>query len=223
MIFILGAGSGIGSGLMKSLASNGPIGFSRRGEVYEEFSKGTNHKFDFTLEKDWEHFQKVFISSNLGSEPIVVYFLHGDGLFGPIEKISISDFERHFKLNVTSIFRFTKTIWEELQIRPGSSLIFAGSTASKIGFQHSSPYCASKHAISGMAKALREEGKNFGLKVTISYLGAIATDIWNGREGFDQNDMVAVEDACDFLAKLAFLPESLFLEEVSILPRKGIL
>ncbi|MDZ4726436.1 MAG: SDR family NAD(P)-dependent oxidoreductase [Leptospira sp.] len=240
-ILVFGAGSGLGAGILNkinnSIANENKLnfdifGFSRRGRLYENsFNNFENNQFDLSLESNYTHFQKCFESyhQNLTSDKennhreLIVYFAQGDGLFNSIENISDSELKNHFQLNLFSIFKLLKILYANISNYRLVTLIFISSTASKVGFADSTAYCASKHAISGLAKAIREEWKEKGVKVVNAYLGAVDTPIWNNRPYFNKNDMISLDDVSEFLASLTNIPQTLYLDEIHLTPRKGIL
>ncbi len=229
MIFIFGAGSGLGAGLLHSFQDHEAVfGFSRRGIAYDSFQSGKNHRFDVCSESDLNHFASVWDlfwqkSSKAPNQSLTVYFLQGSGLFKEIQQISRTELESHFQLNLFSSFYILQKLTERIQKLGKTTIVFANSTASRQGFAESTAYCASKHASAGLVRALREEWKPFGIKVINLFMGAVATEIWDDRPEFSKSEMVQVEDACEYLKSLSYLPESLFVDELFVTPRKGIL
>ncbi|MDV6236306.1 SDR family oxidoreductase [Leptospira ellisii] len=223
-ILVAGAGSGIGKSVLENLnLLNKPaVGISRTGVEWkpgETFEFGRNFRCNLARPSEVTEFVsslKIQCSSLAG-----VYFTFGSGLFKPVEKIALEEWNAHFVLNLNSLFLLTKELLPTL--RPGSFLCYLSSTAGYQGFPESTAYCASRHAIAGFAKALREELKSDGIRVITVYPGAVYTDIWKGREGFDQDDMIPVDDFGRWLATLSTLPDAVYPDEIRLLPRKGIL
>ncbi|TGK03788.1 SDR family oxidoreductase [Leptospira semungkisensis] len=222
-ILVVGAGSGIGKALLEKLHATpgiNAIGISRRGISFEgKFESGKNYHCDLNDRKSLESFCKDLSSS--WSEVAAIYFLAGDGLFLPIENLELEDLEKHIFLNLISPMALTSKLIGKLQ--RGSLLCYLSSTAGRQGFSESSPYCASKHGLAGFAKAIREEVKQKGIRVSTVYAGAIDTAIWDGREGFKREDMIPVSDAVAFLESLFLQPASFNQDEILFLPPKGIL
>lgn len=233
-IYIFGIGSGIGKALWELVSKNHggvAFGFSRKG-IHQLGSPilGTKQTFiwDAHSESDYQSFSHFFetrmkSSPNLTSAGILVYFCQGDGQFFPASQQSAELWQPHFQLNVFSILHLAQIFGKFLPNLAPSSFVFLGSTASRLGFQNSSLYCASKHAVFGIAKALREEWKPFGTKCLHIGLGAVATEIWEGRSGFSRQDMISVEEIAEYLFSLSLLPKSVYLDEIWLTPRKGIL
>lgn len=244
VVCIFGSGSGIGSALFSRFGKDPQaktLGFSRSGEQsLDSLTWQKTHSIDLTNESELNTFQsqlKVFFAEQIfgGKNPItlfkdskidrhlVVYFSQGNGLFSRISDLNREDVRKHFELNVFSTLFLCQILSDYLPIFERSSFVFLGSTAGTMGFPNSSVYCASKHGVLGIARSLREEWKPYGTKVVHVGLGAVATDIWKDRPEFRVEDMISTTDCAEYLFSLSEISDSVFLNEVSITPKKGIL
>ncbi|PJZ44267.1 SDR family oxidoreductase [Leptospira brenneri] len=238
-VYIFGIGSGIGQGLHKRFLKDSSVslfGFSRKGNSdLSHFSQSQSGTFSWDAKnpKDLEMFQSSLASkyrsqinvtsSTFQTTDLMVYFALGDGVFGPIDQLEVVDLASHFQLNVHSLILLSKAFSPLLSSFRSSTFVFLGSTAGKQGFPESVAYCASKHAVLGITRALREEWKPWGTKVIHVSLGAVATEIWDTRPQFDKNDMISISDISEYLWSISHLPKSVFVDDLSITPRKGIL
>lgn len=225
-ILVVGAGSGIGKSLLASLKENSGYdvyGISRRGiHLSDQINSGSNYKCDLTDEGNIVSFFN-FYKKSIGTLD-AIYLCQGDGLFGEISSLTKDSIEEHFSLNVTSSFLILQKFYPLLKSSTLNPFVcFLSSTAGKIGFPESTAYCASKHAVAGLAKSLREEWKKDKIRIFTIYPGAISTEIWNGREGFETKDMISPEEFALYLKSFLDLPASINLEESYVLPMKGIL
>ncbi|MEI7013575.1 SDR family NAD(P)-dependent oxidoreductase [Leptospira licerasiae] len=222
-ILVVGAGSGIGRSLLEKLNAIPeyfPIGVSRRGRPLEEsFERGRNYYCDLGDPEQIRKFSSFL--SERWTEIHAIYFASGDGLFLKIEDLEWEDLQKHLTLNLSAPILLTSKLLPFM--KKGSLLCYISSTAGRQGFPESSPYCASKHGLAGFAKAIREEVKGRGIRVTTVYAGAIDTPIWDGREGFNREDMIPASDAAVFLESLYSLPASFNQDEILFLPPKGVL
>jgi len=244
LVFIFGTGSGIGSelfGRFRKDPNAKALGFSRSGKLpLDSLTFQNTHSLDLTNESQLDTFQnflktffidQVFGGNNLFDSSkdrkinrhLVVYFSQGNGCFSQISDINRKNVREHFELNLFSSLFLCQILSEYLPIFERSSFIFLGSTAGNIGFPNSSVYCASKHGVLGIARSLREEWKPFGTKVVHVGLGAVATEIWKDRPEFAISDMISTKDCAEYLFSLSEISDSVFLNEVSITPKKGIL
>lgn len=222
-ILVVGAGSGIGKALLEKLHSISgyeSIGISRRGiPLKGSIESGKNYLCDLQDPSQINVFCKQLLERWTTID--AVYFASGDGLFLRIEDLDWEDLQKHLALNLSAPILLTSRLLPALG--KSALLCYISSTAGRQGFPESSPYCASKHGLAGFAKAIREEVKDRGIRVTTVYAGAIDTPIWDGREGFQREDMIPVTDVAILLASLFSQPESLNQDEILLLPPKGIL
>lgn len=222
---VAGAGSGIGHYLLQKLLEKEnifPIGISRRGEeLHYPAERGKNYRCDL-LKK--EEVYSVF--ENIASEfprLDLMYICSGNGVFGKFQDITDLEWDEHFALNVKGPFLALQSAFPLLVKAENPLVTVLSSTAGHLGFAESAAYCASKHAVAGLAKALREEWKKHRIRISTVYPGAVYTSIWENRDGFDRKDMISPEDFGTYLASFSEIPSSTVPEEVHILPLKGIL
>jgi NAD(P)-dependent dehydrogenase (short-subunit alcohol dehydrogenase family) len=239
---VMGAGSGIGKSILNALQTDQysefhSIGFSRSGvPIHKEedtylpfghhaepefhFESGTNYKCDVQDQKSTKEFLKIY-QEKIGKIDIL-YGAIGDGLFKPFPKLSKEEMANHFDLNFSAPFRFVQEAIPLLLQSSNPMIVWIASTASFRGFTHSTAYSGSKHAIAGALKSLREEYRG-QIRIVIVYAGAIFTSIWDGRNEFNPSDMISESDAGQYLASLVKVPNSIHLEEIYMMPKKGIL
>lgn len=227
-VLIAGAGSGIGAALFQKFASSSEFetfGISRRGQDFEKsavLKPGFNYKCDLTQETDIENFVSAYSASYKSLD--IIYLCHGSGAFFSLSDLDSTTWDTHFSLNVRSNFLIMKNFYPFLkQSESHPYVCFLSSTAGYQGFPDSSAYCASKHAVAGMARALREEWKPDRIRVLLIYPGAVSTSIWDSRPEFNRADMISADEFSEYLLNLAFIPGSINLDEIKVLPKKGIL
>ena len=85
---------------------------------------------------------------------------------GPFAKVSEADFDAVFGLNVRAAFFVAQAVTRRLlaENRPGS-IIHVSSQMGHVGAANRTVYCASKHAIEGLAKAMAVELGGSGIRV----------------------------------------------------------
>jgi short-subunit dehydrogenase len=226
-VLVVGAGSGIGKSLLNEINKDSSIegiGISRRGNFFsntDSLKYGENYFCDLYKEETILKFTQYL--KNQIQTLDSVYLCQGDGYFGNLESIDSRKLMEHFQLNVFSNFILLRELFPILKNTQNPFVCILSSTAGKIGFTESTAYCASKHSIAGFAKALREEWKEFLIRVFLVSPGAISTDIWKNREGFATKDMISPEEFAIYLKSFIYLPKSINLEDSYVLPLKGIL
>ncbi|SMQ75587.1 NAD(P)-dependent dehydrogenase, short-chain alcohol dehydrogenase family [Devosia lucknowensis] len=85
---------------------------------------------------------------------------------GPFVKASEDDYDAVFGLNVRSVFFVAQVVAERLiaESRPGS-IVNMSSQMGHVGAANRTIYCASKHAIEGLTKAMAVELGGAGIRV----------------------------------------------------------
>lgn len=100
----------------------------------------------------------------------------GYGQLGAFEEIASETVSRQFATNVFGVFDVTRAVLPIMRAQRSGHIITISSIAGMQGFEGSSIYCATKHAVSGWSEGLAREVAPFGIKVTCVYPGRFRTD-----------------------------------------------
>lgn len=104
----------------------------------------------------------------------------GYGQLGAFEEIAAETVSRQFATNVFGVFDVTRAVLPIMRAQRSGHVITISSIAGMQGFEGSSIYCATKHAVSGWSEGLSREVAPFGIKVTCVYPGRFRTDFLDG-------------------------------------------
>lgn len=104
----------------------------------------------------------------------------GYGQLGAFEEIAPETVSRQFATNVFGVFDVTRAVLPTMRAQRSGHVITISSIAGMQGFEGSSVYCATKHAVSGWSEGLAREVAPFGIKVTCVYPGRFRTDFLDG-------------------------------------------
>ena len=129
-------------------------------------------------------------------------------------------FRRQLDVNVTSAFLVTRAFLAGMLERGSGRVLMMGSVASVQGYPGGTAYGAAKHALLGLARALREETKGTGIGVTTLLPGATLTPSWDGVDVPPERLMPA-HDIAHVAVELASLSARTVVEEVLIRPAGG--
>jgi 3-hydroxy acid dehydrogenase/malonic semialdehyde reductase len=97
--------------------------------------------------------------------------------YAPLLEMEDADCEAMFRTNVLSAFRLTRAIAKTMVSRQRGHIIVMSSTAAREVYQLGGIYCATKHALSAIARSLRIETQAHGIKVTEIAPGMVDTGI----------------------------------------------
>jgi len=122
--------------------------------------------------------------------------------------------------NLYSAYYTTRGLVQEMMKRKSGHIFNLCSIASIKAYANGGSYAISKFALLGFSKCLREELKEFGVRVTAILPGATLTSSW---EGFDQPEerFMKVEDVAETIYSAYALSGRSVVEEVIIRPQLG--
>jgi NAD(P)-dependent dehydrogenase (short-subunit alcohol dehydrogenase family) len=102
----------------------------------------------------------------------------GIAMSAPIHKTSDGDYARVMAINVTAPFMLCRAALPAMGQRGGGRIINIASTAALKGFKYTSAYCASKHALLGLTRALALEWAHKNITVNAVCPGWTDTDMF---------------------------------------------
>ncbi len=131
----------------------------------------------------------------------------------------LEDWNRTLAINATGTFLVTKAVLPGMIERRRGRIINVVSSSGLKGYRAQAAYCASKHAMLGMARALALEVKEYNIHVHCLCPGGVQTDFIKGTrlgERLKDQVMIQPEDIADLCVYLCKLPDNLDIEEVAI-------
>ena len=169
---VTGAGSGIGAAIARRLAASGMTVTlaGRRRAPLEEVAAGLGHSalvvdgFDVT---DPAAIERGLEKARASFGPIGVLVNNaGEAPSAPFEKTDADLWARVLDVDLTGVFRVTQAALPDIkaQGRMGR-IITVASTAGLTGYPYVSAYCAAKHGVIGLTRALALELAKTGVTV----------------------------------------------------------
>ena len=101
----------------------------------------------------------------------------GIALSAPFARTSAADWDRVLAVNLTGCFTTTQAVVPGMQARGFGRLIFIASNAGLTGYAYTAAYCASKHGVIGLARALAVELARSGITSNAICPGFVETDM----------------------------------------------
>jgi len=114
----------------------------------------------------------------------------GYGISGAVEFTSLTDAKKQFDVNFFGAFNTAKTFLPHFRRQGFGSIIFVGSVAGVFAIPFQSFYSATKSALNSLCGALRQEVKEFGVKVSIVLPGDTKTEFTKGRQKSSEGEEV---------------------------------
>ena len=179
---ITGAGTGIGEAISRQLHREGHAVtlVGRRSEPLEALSQALGKQsFAVTGDvTDRSEIESAFEAAKVqfGDVEILVNCA-GMAPTAPFHRVDFADWQRTMDVNVNGVFHCTQLALESMLENNWGRVVNIASVASLRGFPYVSGYCASKHAVLGMTRALALEVATQGITVNAVCPGYADTDI----------------------------------------------
>jgi NAD(P)-dependent dehydrogenase (short-subunit alcohol dehydrogenase family) len=93
----------------------------------------------------------------------------------PFESLADAAWEQTLAVNTTAVMRISRAAVPNLKARGRGRIINIGSTSSAFAAAEHASYCASKHAVAGLSKAMALDLGKYGITVNYVMPGFIAT------------------------------------------------
>ena len=141
----------------------------------------------------------------------------GVAIFKDISDTTVNDWDQTINVNLRGSFLITKLLIENFKSQKSGKIVFINSGAGLKPFKNSSAYVASKYGLRGFASALREELREYNVKVISAFPGAVNTPLWDNKNAEDiRGDMMNVKDLCQTIIHSINAPNNCVVEEILI-------
>ncbi|HCL06518.1 MAG TPA: NAD(P)-dependent oxidoreductase [Chitinophagaceae bacterium] len=141
------------------------------------------------------------------------------------EQANLDDWDTMIDTNVKGLMYVTKALLPFMTARKKGHIINIGSTAGKEVYKDGNAYCASKHAVDAITKAMRIDLLPHRIKATAIHPGAAETEFSIVRFKGDNSKADAVydgykalqaEDIADIAFYVATLPEHVCINDLVV-------
>lgn len=150
--------------------------------------------------------------------------VHSAGVHGvgPVASTPVEELDREYRTNVRAPYLLTQLLMP-LLVKARGQVVFVSSSAVGRAAGGLGAYAASKHAMRGLADALREEVNPDGIRVLTVYPGRTAgplQEALHAREGrpYDPRRLLQPEDVAGIIVEALSLPRTAEVTDVHIRP-----
>ena len=234
---ITGASSGIGEACAHTFAQQGYhlILVGRRTELLEKLANQLIAKYEIevkvlqidvrdkeeltyrlgTLSQQWKKVDVLINNAGLSQ-----------GL-DPIDKGSMEDWDTMIDTNVKGLLYVTKIVSTWMVEHKKGHIVNIGSIAGKEVYANGNVYCATKHAVDALNKAMRIDLLPHGIKVTGIHPGAVETefsivrfkgDEARARKVYDGFEPLVAQDVAEAIWFAVSRPPHVNINDMLIMP-----
>lgn len=183
---ITGAGSGIGQGLARELATRGAIVVAcdinpERAELTQKEVESVGGKIEaITLDVTDAHAVDEVIRAAHQRHGRLDYIFNNAGIAvgGEVRDVELQDWQDVLKVNLDGVVHGVVSAYPIMVEQGSGHIINTASIEGLAPFANTVSYAASKHAVVGLSTSLRVEGADLGVKVSAVCPGFIRTRIF---------------------------------------------
>lgn len=234
-ILITGASSGIGRAAAEAFLEDGwRVGaVARRADRLEELAATSENVVALPADvTDAKAMEDVFARFSSIAGRLDVLF-NNAGMFGPagpINELTVEDFEQVLNVNVRGMFICARLAFEQMrnQTPQGGRIINNGSLSAHNPRPGSICYTTSKHAITGMTRSLSLDGRPFDIACSQIDIGNARTEMVAdltaraAREHPDEPPMPSMDvaDAARSVLHMANMPPEANVQFMTVMATK---
>ncbi len=166
---VTGGGSGVGQATALALAAGGATVtiVGRRADALEQVAEQHSAITGFTADvSDRASLEAALVEARASAGPIdIMVASAGISTSKPFHRLDASDVDELMSVNLMGVFHAFQIAYDDVRKRGWGRLVAVASTAGLTGYSYVSHYCASKHAVVGMVRALAQEAGRSGTTV----------------------------------------------------------
>lgn len=145
---------------------------------------------------------------------------------GPLDQMSLEDWQRVINLNLTSVFLCIQGALPTLRHRGSSTIINLSSIAAQQPFPGWGAYSVSKAGLVTLSQAIAAEERAHGVRVSVVAPGATNTPLWDTETvdvELDRGQMLHPDTIAQSILHVALAPAGSVIESLVVTPNAGAL
>jgi 3-oxoacyl-[acyl-carrier protein] reductase len=222
-IAITGSSRGIGKAIAALIEeSGGNVALGSRSNTYDTNQNVLKLPLDVTSEESVKDFYEQAIQ-HFGNVDILINAA-GVGVFSSVIDSSTEDFDHMINVNLRGSYLTCKLFGRYMAEKQSGHILNLVSVAGTTALPGNGGYSASKFGLMGLTKVLQAELRGKGVQVTAVIPGSVKSSFWDNIEPKpNMDDMIPVESLAKHLLFLINQPAGAFVDEITIMPPRGIL
>lgn len=141
----------------------------------------------------------------------------GLGIFAPVHRLSVADWDRQLNTNLRGVFLCSRAVAPRMIEQRRGHIINISSLAGKNALAGGAAYCASKWGLQGLSYCMAEDLRAYNIRVSVICPGTVETD-FSPHAGKDPQRMLQPADVARVVGWLLEQAPQSFVSEVSLRP-----
>ena len=133
-----------------------------------------------------------------------------------LAKSSIEDFEQCFNVNIRAPFMLSKAFFRRMVENGWGRIVNIGSSSAYHGSENTSIYCASKHAMLGLSRALQNELKKDNVRVFCISPGSAKTKMGKKVRNLNYETFMSPKEIAEYVSFVISFDTELVSEELRL-------
>lgn len=237
IVLITGATSGIGEACARTFAQQGDqlILLARREDRLAKVAQQLNNQYGVEIKQVLADVRnKESLSAALEELPAdwkkVDILINNAGLsqgLDPIDQGNTDDWDTMIDTNVKGLLYVTKIVSNWMIPQQSGHIVNIGSIAGKEVYPNGNVYCATKHAVDALSKAMRIDLLPYNIKVTEINPGMVETEFsvvrFKGDEDrakkvYENLEPLIAADIADAISYVVSRPKHVNINDMLIMP-----
>ena len=222
---VTGASRGIGAAITETLLQQGmQVWATGRDATRLELLSDRLSRYRASLRtracdnRQPEQIERLFAElRHIGESLYLLVNNAGTGIFGPVEKATLADWDTVMDTNARGVLFFSKEAFTYMRDNGGGRIVNIASVVGLKGYVDQSVYSASKHAVMGLTKSMAREGQAHGIRVCAVCPGGVATDmLMSARPDLQTSVLIQPADVARAVLYLATEPQTCCTDMIQI-------
>ena len=130
-----------------------------------------------------------------------------------IGKSTVEDFDKSINLNIRAPFILSREFSKDMISKKWGRIVLIGSSSSYSGFENGSVYCASKHSILGLSRALNIELKKKNVRVMCISPSSTKTNMGKISVDQDFNTFLNPKEVAEYIIFILSFDNEMSIDE----------
>lgn len=225
-VLVVGASSGVGRAAAVMFAKEGArvVASARRADRLAELEKEIGAAVFPADAGDPASMRRLadFAAERLGGVDVMVYATGTNTPDRALTRLTVEIWDELLRVNLDGAYYITRALLPAMRAARKGHLIYVSSISAKYGDVSGAAYQASKAGMLGLARAVRVEDKDNGIRTCVVMPGLIRSELLNKRPVKTPDEIVAKamdpEDVADIILSVARLHPRAAVTELEIHP-----